>query len=376
MMKVAIVHDWLNGMRGGEKVLEDLLELFPDADLFTLFYEPERISAAINRRPIRVSALQRAPFTRRHYRLLLPLYPWAVKRFDLTGYDLVLSSCHCAAKGVRVPEGASHICYCYTPMRYLWDLYDAYFGGKRRLSLGGLAMPFFKERLRRWDVETAQGVDLFVAISRHIAEKIERCYQREARVVYPPVDVERFHIDPDGPADYFLIVSALTPYKMVDVAVRAFNQLEGDLAPTSTQVGDWRLVVAGRGPELSRLRQLAGPRVELRGWVGDDELVELYARCRALILPGPEDFGIAPLEAMASGRPVIAFSRAGALETVVEGKTGEFFNEPTAASLKKAIETFAPDAYNPAILRAHAAKFGRERFRTELKTVIDDYLQS
>jgi glycosyltransferase involved in cell wall biosynthesis len=367
MMKVAIVHDWLNGMRGGEKVLEDLLEIFPDADLFTLFYEPDRISAAINQRPVQVSALQHLPFTRRHYRLLLPLFPWAIKRFDLAGYDLVLSSSHCAAKGVRAPEGVPHICYCYSPMRYLWDLYETYFGGERRRSLSGLAMPLFKKRLRRWDVETAQRVDLFVAISQHIAEKIKRCYDREALVVYPPVDVERFRIDSIGPGDYFLVVSALTPYKMVDVAVRAFNQL--------AQGGDWRLVIAGSGPEEARLRQLAGPQVELRGWVSDDELVGLYAGCRALIMPGPEDFGIAPLEAMASGRPVIALGQGGACETVVAGETGVLFDEPTVASLKNAIETFKPEVYNPSTLRDHAAKFGRERFRTELKAVIDDFLQ-
>ena len=372
MMKVAIIHDWLSGMRGGEKVLEDLLELFPDADLFTLFHEPDRISAAINQRSVRVSALQRLPFTRSKYRMLLPLFPWAVRRFDLTGYDLVLSSSHCAAKGVRVPDGTPHICYCYTPMRYLWDLYDAYFGGQRRFSLGGLAMPLFKKRLQRWDVETAQQVGLFVAISRHIADKIDRCYQRKAKVVYPPVDVERFHIDPEGLEDYFLIVSALTPYKMVEVAVEAFNQLAQDPA----RGAGWRLVIAGRGPEEERLRQLAGPQVELRGWVSDVELVKLYARCRALIMPGPEDFGIAPLEAMASGRPVIALRQAGALETVVEAKTGEFFNEPTAASLKKAIENFAPAAYSPAVLRAHAETFSRQKFRTELKNVIDEYLKS
>ncbi|MBN1516040.1 glycosyltransferase [Candidatus Sumerlaeota bacterium] len=363
-MKTALIQDWLNGMRGGEKVLEELIALYPGADVFTLFYEPDRISATINAQRVIVSPLQRLPLARTHYRYYLPLFPWGVERFDLRGYDLIISSSHCAAKGVRVPRGIPHLCYCHSPMRYVWDMYDAYFGGRNRWKPGGLVMPLFRGRLQRWDVRTARSVDQFICNSRHIANKIKQFYGREAIVCNPPVDLEKFSIAPDGPEDYFLAVSALVPYKRIDLAVAACNRLQR------------RLIVAGRGPEAQRIRALAGPTVEVRDWVSDEELVRLYQRCQAFLMPGPEDFGITPLEAMACGRPVIALAEGGALETVVAGKTGEFHKEQTTESLLEVLKAFDSGKYDPDAIRAHAMTFGQERFREEMRQIIDQCLKN
>src|SRR5262245_16639520 len=274
-MNVALVHDWLPGMRGGERCLEVFCELFPDADLFTLLHVPGSVAPLIERRRVVTSFVQRLPDAARGYRRYLPLFPLAVSRFDLGGYDLVLSSSHAVAKGVRVPAGALHVCYCFTPMRYVWDLYPDYFGPSAG-ALTRAVMPLVAAALRRWDRRTAAGVRHFVAISRFVADRIRLAYGRAAEVIYPPVDVARFRID-ESPGDFYLVVSALTPYKRIDLAVEAANRLER------------RLLVVGTGPEERRLRALAGPRVEFLGWRDDAEVAELYARCRALIFPTVED---------------------------------------------------------------------------------------
>lgn len=362
-MNVALVHDWLTGMRGGERCLEVFCELFPEAPVFTLLHTPGSVSPTIERRPIRTSFIQRLPDAERRYRQYLPLFPAAIRRFDLRGYDLILSASHAVAKSVRVPAGALHVCYCFTPMRYVWDLYDEYFGSRAAWPVRML-MPPVATALRRWDRRTAAGVHRFVAISRFIAERIRRAYGRDADVIYPPVDVSRFKVE-EPPGDFYLVVSALTPYKRVDLAVEAANRLGR------------HLLVVGTGPEERRLRALAGPTVELLGWRDDSEIAGLYAACRALLFPPLEDFGITPLEAMAAGRPVIAFGQGGALETVVppgrgESPTGLFFEHQTVDGLVEAIRRFESgrEKFEPKALRRHAEAFDRVLFKERIHTYL------
>ena len=351
-------------MRGGERCLEVFSELFPDADLFTLLHVPGSVSPVIEGRRITTSFIQRIPGAAGRYRSLLPLFPFAIERFDLRGYDLVLSSSHCVAKGVRVPNGALHLCYCFTPMRYVWDLYDDYFGERASRAVR-LLMPPVASALRRWDRATAARVHHFIAISRFVAERISRCYGRQAEVIYPPVDLQRFRLSEEA-GDFYLVVSALTPYKRIDLAVEAANRL------------GIRLVVVGTGQEERRLRALAGGTVEFLGWRSDQEVAELYGRCRALLFPGMEDFGIAPLEAMASGRPVVAFGRGGVQETVVpwepgnDSATGFFFFEQTVDALMDAIRRFEANAQrlSPKALRAHAEAFDRPLFKERIAACV------
>lgn len=356
-LRVALVHDWLTGMRGGEKVLEVFCRLFPQAPIYTLLHLPGSVSPAIESHPIHTSFLQGLPRAAKAYRYYLPLFPRAVEGLKLTDCDLVLSCSHCVAKGALPPRGAVHVSYTLTPMRYIWDMYDHYFGPGR----GGparLVMPLVRPRLQRWDVASCRRVDHFLADSAHVAERVSRHYNRQATVIYPPVDTQRF--SPASQAeDYYLVVSALVPYKRVDLAVAACS------------ASNRRLKVVGTGPEEARLKAMAGPSVEFLGWQTDQALPALYARARALLFPGQEDFGIAPLESMASGRPVLAFARGGALETVVghedpEGRapTGRFFFQQEVPSLLEALDVLEGELeqYDPAGLAAHARGFGLEAF--------------
>ena len=357
--RVALVHDWLTGMRGGERCLEILCELFPDAPLFTLLHIPGTVSPTIERRRIITSFVQRLPRASTRYRYYLPTFPLAISRFDLSGYDVIVSMSHCVAKGVRVPPGALHLCYCFSPMRYVWDLSSDYFGPGHGLAARVLGPPI-AAALRRWDRRTS-GVHRFVAISRHIGDRIRRAYDRSADVIYPPVDVQRFEIA-DAADDYYLVVGALVPYKRIDLAVGAANRLGR------------RLVIVGTGPEDARLRALAGPTVSFLGWQPDAEIARLYARCRALIFPAVEDFGITPLEAAAAGRPTLALARGGALETMVGSDvadappTAVFFAEQTVDALVEAIERFerAADRFDAKALRARAESFDRPIFKQKL----------
>jgi glycosyltransferase involved in cell wall biosynthesis len=363
-MRVALVHDWLTGMRGGERCLEVFCELFPDADLFTLVHVPGRVAPIIERRRIVTSFIQHLPAAATRYRHYVPLMPAAIGRFDFRGYDLVLSSSHCVAKGARPAPGSVHVCYCFTPMRYVWDRYDDYVGGEASLA-ARLAMPVLAPALRVWDRASTRRVHHFVAISEHVRARVCRAYGRDAAVIYPPVDVQRFELADGAEGDFYLVVSALVPYKRVDLAIHAANALGR------------RLVVVGIGPEESRLRALAGPTVEFLGWRSDAEIAHLYRECRAVLFPGCEDFGIVPLEAMAAGRPVIALAAGGALETIVPPggdapPTGLLFEDQSAAGMTAAIRRFESDAwyFSPKALRARAERFGRERFRTAIR----DYL--
>jgi len=360
--RVALVHDWLTGMRGGERCLEVFCELFRDAPLFTLLHVPGSVSPVIEDRRIVTSFVQRLPSAATRYRQYLPLFPAAVRALSLDGYDLVLSLSHCVAKAVRVPPGALHLCYCFTPMRYVWDLEDDYARGAGWLTRA--AVPPMAAALRRWDRRT-RGVDEFVAISHHIADRIRRAYGRPSEVIHPPVDVARFRLA-EAIDDYYLVVSALVPYKRVDLAVTAAGRLGR------------RLVVVGSGPEEARLRALAGPGVTFLGWRPDAEVAELYARCQAVLFPSVEDYGIVPLEAAAAGRPTIALARGGALETMVgldggaEPPTAVFFAEPTVDALAGAMTAFeaAADRFDPHALRARAELFDRPRFARHLREYV------
>src|SRR4030095_7544603 len=338
--RVAIVHDWLTGMRGGERCLEVACEVFPDAPLYTLLHVPGSVSATIERRRIVTSFVQRLPGAAERYRSYLPLFPAAVRGLALDGADVVLSLSHCAAKAVRVPRAALHLSYCFTPMRYVWDLEADYAEGAGWLTR--LALPPVAAALRRWDRRT-ETVHEVVAISRHIA-----------------VHTDRFTIAP-RPEDYYLVVSALVPYKRVDLAVLAATRAKR------------RLLVVGRGPEEGRLLRVAGPGVTFLGWRSDAEVAELYARCRAVLFPSVEDFGIVPLEAAGAGRPTIALARGGALETMVgldagAPPTAVFFKEQTVDAVVAAMTAFEASAhrFEPGALRAHAAAFERPRFAREL----------
>jgi hypothetical protein len=357
-MRVALVHDWLNGMRGGEKVFEVFCELFPDADVFTLVYEPQRVSPLINSMTVRTPALTRLlPPLRRHYRYLLPVLPAMAEGLPVRGYDLVISTSHCVAKGVRPkPEGTPHLCYCFTPMRYVWDRYDDYFGDRRRVL--SWVMPLFRSHLQKWDVESAARVTHFLTSSEYVRARIREHYLREALVVPPPVNCALFGETERAPEDFFLVVSALEPYKRVDLAVEAFRYLRLPLK------------IAGTGSQERRLRGNAPPNVEFLGWVDDHTLASLYSRARALIFPADEDFGIVPLEAAASGCPVIAYGHGGALETVVEGQTGLFFPEQTSASLCAAIEQFDAAKFDEDTMRAHARRFDCPVFKQRLGEII------
>ncbi len=356
-MRTAIVHYWLLNWRGGEKVVEALCRLLPDADIFTLFYDPEAVSAEIRRHRVTASFLN--PL-RRYYRQLLPLMPLALEQFDLREYDLIVSSESGPAKGVLAPAAARHICYCHTPMRYIWDLYPAY-SREWAPRWQRPALATVSHYLRMWDFAAAARVDEFLANSENVRQRIQKAWQRDARVIYPPVAVEGCYWR--EPEDYYLIVSELVPYKRIDIAVQAFA------------AGGRRLRIAGSGPEFKRLRRMAGANVEFCGRVPDDDLRRLLARCRALILPGEEDFGMTPVEALASGKPVIALGRGGALETVPteDPLGGVFFDEPRAECLLEAIRRFEriEARVEPRELQRWAARFSEDRFLDKMRAVLD-----
>lgn len=370
-MRVALIHDWLTGMRGGERCLEAVLDVLPDAEIFTLLHLPGSVSARIEEHPIHTSFVASLPRSASLYRNYLPLFPAAIERFDLRGFDLVLSISHCVAKGVRVPAGIPHLSYCLTPMRYVWDLYHAYFGSHRASLPMRAAMALLARRLRRWDVESAERVDSFVACSRHIEDRIRRCYGRNSSVVYPPVSIERFE-PAQNREDFYLVLSALVPYKRVDVVVQAFNRLHR------------RLIVIGNGPEIARLRRMAGPNTTFLGWLTDGEVADWLGRCRALVFSAEDDFGITAVEAQAAGAPVIAYAAGGAMETVLDMDPGEapradlstgvFFYEQTPDAVIAAVRRFETRKFEASALRANARRFGVEQFQQGLRLHVDRLL--
>ena len=363
MRKVALVHDWLTGMRGGEKVLEAICELYPDATLFTLVRVPGQVSPVIERREIETSFIQAIPFARRLYRHMLPLFPAAVETFDLDGYDLIISSSHCAVKSV-IPSGrAVHVCYCHSPMRYAWDQFDAYFGPDQVGPSRSRLLRHIMARLARWDAATASRVDRFLANSQYVAGRIGRYYNRQSTVVYPPVDTTFYNPGPvhnGGSAAGFLVVSALVPYKRVDVAIEACQRAGA------------RLTVVGRGPELQRLQRLGGGSVTFCGWRSDEEIRQLYRESTAVLLPGVEDFGMVPVEAQACGIPVVALAEGGATETVLDGVTGVLVSDGSAEGFAEGLRLVAAMKPDRQVIRANAARFSRERFMSEFQRAIDD----
>jgi glycosyltransferase involved in cell wall biosynthesis len=360
-MRTALVHDWLNQIGGAENVLETLVSMGPGAPVYTSMVGRDLVPEAYGSWDIRTSFMQRLPGVTSHHQAYLPLYPLAFEQFDLSGYDLVLSNKSAFCHGVITPPETLHICYCLTPTRFLW-MVEAYL---QREGIGGttsrLLQPLLTA-LRQWDRLAADRVDIFVAISREVQARIAKYYRRQSQIIYPPVDVERFTPSDCKPGDYYLAGGRLIPYKRLDLAVEAFNQLR------------LPLVIYGDGRDRAALAAAAGPNITFLGRVSSEQLVDLFQRCRAFIFPGLEDFGIAPVEAQACGRPVIAYAGGGALDTVVAGETGAFFSQPTAAALAVAVATFDDAAASPAACRRNAERFAADRFRRELLNLVEQQL--
>jgi glycosyltransferase involved in cell wall biosynthesis len=381
IVNVALIHDWLTGMRGGEKCLEIFCRRFPTAPLFTLLHVPGSTSPTIQRMPITTSALQRLPAARRYYRYLLPAMPAAIRRMTLPpDVDMVLSFSHAVAKNIRVPEGIPHVCYCFTPMRYAWHMREAYFGTQHDGASGPTGAASWRDlikspvarirdtvldRIRTWDRDASSGVTRFVACSQTVSRRIFECYGRSSDVVYPPIDTEFFTPENVKREDYYLVVSALVPYKRIELAIEACRRLGR------------RLVIIGHGPQRRRLSQLAGPDVQLLGWQSNETIRNHLRRCRALLFPGEEDFGIVPLEAQACGAAVIALDRGGATETVVppsgaQPGTGRLFSDPSSESLAEAILDYErdPDSCCPRAARRQAQRFNARNFETGLMSIL------
>jgi glycosyltransferase involved in cell wall biosynthesis len=362
-LKVAIVHYWLVSMRGGEKVIESMCRVFPQADIYTLVYRPEGISETIKAHRITPSFLQRLPGGVKAYQNLLPLMPFAVEAFDLSGYDLIISSDTNVTKGVVAPMEVLHINYCHTPMRYAWDMYHDYMRGSGLGRLKKLAMGLVMNWLRVWDVAASNRIDHFLANSKYVKKRIAKHYRREATVVYPPVDLAAFSPGEDV-KDFYLVLGQIIPYKRIDIAVEAFNR------------NGKPLVVIGEGSEVERLKARARSNVRFLGRQPFPVIREHFAACRAFVFPGVEDFGITPVEAQASGRPVLAFGRGGALETVVDGETGLLFREQTAEALMDAVERLESGRHSitPEKCVRNAARFSEERFRSDLEKAVMEAL--
>lgn len=355
--KIALVHYWLTGMRGGEKVVQSICNIFPEVDIFTLVYDKEKISDTINNHRITTSFIQKLPFAKRRYQNYLPFMPVAIEQFDLSDYDLVISSESGIAKGVLTKPETCHICYCHSPMRYLWNMYFDYMKNEKMGPLKRNFIKWYFNYLRVWDLASASRVDYFISNSHNVRKRIKKYYRRDAEVIYPPVNIESFKPVGDK-KDYYLMVSQLVSYKRIDLAIEAFNELEKEL------------VIIGEGPELKKLKKRAKSNIRFMGWTDNSELALYYAEARAFIFPGEEDFGITPVEAQASGTPVIGYGRGGLCETVIDGKTGILFETQDSESLVKAVKSFESSGIedNHEIIRQNSRKFStgefEERFRS------------
>jgi glycosyltransferase involved in cell wall biosynthesis len=360
-LRVAIVHDWLNQVGGAESVLEVLKEMYPQAPIYTSIYWPQAMPPHYKEWEIHTSWLDNLPFIKKHHQPFLPLYPLAFEGFDLSGYELVISNKSAFCHGVITRAETVHICYCLTTTRFLWD-YHSYV---RHEGIGPVARPLltpFLYSLRLWDKAAADRVEHFIAISETVRQRIHKFYRRDAVVIHPPVEIDRFQVQ-ESHDDYFLIVSRLIPYKRIDLAVQALNLL------------GFPLKIIGDGRDRARLEAMANANIQFLGRLPDEQVGEYLSRCRAFLFPGEEDFGIAPLEAQAAGRPVIAYAGGGALETVVEGVTGLFFQEPTAQSLAEAVSLFDHHSFDTGTIRRYAKGFDRESFKRKLRTFVDEKLE-
>ena len=356
-MRVALVHYWLVTWRGGEKVLKAIAQLFPQADIYTHVADPELIKREFPGRHVGTTYISRLPFARRAYRSYLPLMPMALEQLDLQQYDLIISSEAGPAKGIIVPPHATHVCYCHSPMRYVWDRYHDY--QAHAGSLTRLAMTPLLHYVRMWDQLSAQRVDHFVANSEFVSTRIKKYYGRQSGVIHPPVAVQEFDASKSS-EDFYLWVGQLVAYKRPELLVEAFNLLKKPL------------IVIGEGHLLPRLRRLAGPHIQFLGKQPFDVIVDHYARCRAVVFPGIEDFGLVPVEAMASGKPVVAFDYGGARETVIDGVTGVLFREQTVTALVQAIRSLELQrGFDPGVIRAHAEQFSEKTFEHNFRAFID-----
>lgn len=365
-MKIALVHDFLIKKGGAERVLKELVKMYPEAPIYTLLYDQEKIGDWFEPTKVRTSWLQKMPkFLRKRPQLLVNWMPQAIEQFDFTGYDLVISSSGAFSHGIITNLDTKHICYCHSPMRYAWDWTHQYV---KEMS-GGFLMKSLARRtinkLRQWDFLASRRVGKYIANSENIQDRIKKFYRRESTVVYPPVEIEKFKVRKKKPQDFFLIVSRLSPYKRIDLAVELFNKVRRNL------------VVIGTGKQLQHLRDIAGPTVEIMGYQDDPTTLKFLQECRGVIFPGEDDFGIVPIEAMACGKPVIAYAKGGALETVIAGKTGEFFGEATVESLENALGRMLMnyEKYKPSIIRKQAEKFTVEKFAKNFKKEVKKFLK-
>jgi glycosyltransferase involved in cell wall biosynthesis len=376
-MKTALLHHWLNGMRGGEKVFEIFCDLFPDSDIFTLFYEKARISERINKHSIVASGLNRFSLLRKNYTNMFMFFPFVTEQFDVTGYELIISSDTISVKGVITSPESCHICYCHTPPRYVWDRYFEYLDNAGLGRLKKQLARIFLHTYRQWDAVAANRVDYFIANSNYVAKRIAKAYRRKAVVANPPINLHQFSIS--EPEDFYLTLGQLVPYKRVDLLIDAFNEMP-----------DKKLAIVGSGPLEKTLRKKAGRNIEFTGWADEEQKVRYFQKCQALLFPGIEDYGITPLEVQACGRPVIAFGRGGVLDTVrgipsnecasfdPEKNTGVFFQSQTADSIIHAIKVFESHVVSqidPLAIRKHAEKFDEKQFSSRISTLIDEMTQ-
>ncbi|MFH1533993.1 MAG: glycosyltransferase [Nitrospirota bacterium] len=359
-MKVALVHDFLVKLGGAERVLEVFSKMFPDAPIYTLFYDKDKVGDVFPEERVKCSFLQNYPeFLRKRYRFLVHKFPQAVEEFDFSDYDLVISSNTAFSHGILTPLKTKHLCYCHSPMRYAWDWSNEY---RKENKISGLKSVFYSpliKYLREWDFLAADRADTYIANSRNVKNRISKYYKQDSEVIYPPVDIDRFKTSKSH-SGYFLIVSTLTPYKKIDLAVQLFNKIGR------------RLIVIGDGPQREYLENIAGDNIDFLGFKDDDTVTEYLMNCRALIFPGEEDFGITPVEAMACGKPVLAFGKGGCTESVVTGKTGEFFFEPTVESMEDGLARLMYNErfYRPLTIRRHSAQFSRDVFEKKIKKKI------
>ncbi|MCB1107757.1 MAG: glycosyltransferase family 4 protein [Chlamydiia bacterium] len=358
-MKVALVHDWLTTVGGAEKVLKALTETFP-AELFTLVKDLKRLEGTpFEKMDIKTSFIQKLPRAKKNYRSYLPLFPMAIEQFDLSDYDLVISSSHSIAKGVLTHADQLHICYCHTPMRYAWDLYQQYLReSKLKSGIKGVFAKFFLHYLRMWDTHSSSRVDAYVANSHYVARRIQKLYEKEACVVYPPIDTDYFSLCTEK-EDYYLTASRMVPYKKIDLIVEAFGKMP-----------DKKLVVVGDGPEMGKVKEKGSKNIEILGYQDDATLRSLLQKAKGFVFAALEDFGILPVEAQSSGTPVIAYGRGGALETVLENQTGVFFKEQTVSSLIQAVEAFEQKRFDPYQIRRHAESFGEAIFKERFQNLV------
>lgn len=360
-LKLAIVHDWLTNIGGAEKVVLALHRLYKEAPIYTMSYNPSKMPKEFENINIKTSFIQHLPLGNKKHQLFLPLMPYVFEQFDFSEYDVVITSSSCCAKGVITPVKTLNICYCHTPPRYLWDMYHEYIENFNPIIKWYVIANLHK--LRMWDKLSADRVDYFIANSNFVAKRIKKYYMRDSKVIFPPVDTHFFTMENEKNIDnYYLVISRLVPYKRIDLAVKAFNQL------------GLKLKIAGVGPELKELKKIAKSNIEFLGYVSDEEARELLRRCKAFIFPGLEDFGITPVEAQACGRPVIAYGEGGILDSVIDGKTGVLFKEQSIESLINAVKVFEKniDKFDSKAIRKHAEKFSIERFTREIKDFIDE----